>query len=94
MTQHLTKERKYNKIDNMSRLKGGLATKGTSTFTKEYQGLTHTSRMTKSALEASDNGRCWWIRDFILGDAKAGHNTHAIVYEGQGQELYPSKAYE
>jgi hypothetical protein len=93
MTQHLTKERKYNKIDNMSRLKGGLATKGTSTFTKEYQGLTHTSRMTKSALEASDNGRCWWIRDFILGDAKAGNNTHAIIYQGNGQELYPSKAY-
>ena len=93
MTQHLTKERKYNKIDNMSRLKGGLATKGTSTFTKEYQGLTHTSRMTKSALEASDNGICWWIRDFILGDAKAGNNTHAIIYQGNGQELYPSKAY-
>ena len=89
-----TKERHYNKIDSISRLKGGLATKGTSIFIKEYRGLTHASRMTKSALEASDNGRCWWIRDFILGDAKAGHNTHAIVYEGQGQELYPSKAYE
>ena len=93
MEQYLTKERKYNKIDNISRLKGGLATKGTSIFVKEYRGLTHASRMTKSALAASDNGRCWWIRDFILGDAKAGKNTHAVVYEGNGQELYPSKTY-
>jgi hypothetical protein len=94
MVKQLTKERQYNKIDNISRLQGGLATKGTTIFTKEYQGLTFTSRMAKSALVASDNGRCWWIRDYILGDAKAGKNTHAVIYEGYGQELYPSKAYK
>jgi len=90
MTQHLTKERKYNKIDNMSRLKGGLATKGTSTFTKEYQGLTHTSRMTKSALEASDNGRCWWIHDYIV---RTTINVQAkpplASHTGLAKELYP-----
>ena len=26
-------------------------------------------RMKKAALEASDNGRCWWIYQFLIGDA-------------------------
>ena len=26
-------------------------------------------RIKKAALEASDNGRCWWIYQFIIGSA-------------------------
>ena len=67
LNNYYTKERKYNKIPSVSRNKGGQANKGTTTFTKEYQGLTWNQRTTKSALVASDNGRCWWIHDFIMG---------------------------
>tara|TARA_R110002020_G_scaffold152143_2_gene329758 strand:- start:1586 stop:1867 length:282 start_codon:yes stop_codon:yes gene_type:complete len=34
-------------------------------FTKEYKGLSYEERIQKAALIASDNGRCWWIYDFI-----------------------------
>ena len=90
---YYSKERKYNKISNNSRIEASKNKKGTTGFIPEYQNLTFQERYKKAALIASDNGRCWWIRDFILGDAKAGNNTHAIIYQGNGQELYPSKAY-
>ena len=60
------KERKYNKIDPVSRLKGGKSTKGMTKFAKGYEGLTWQDRVKKSALIASDNGRCWWIYDYIM----------------------------
>ena len=27
------------------------------------------TRLKKAALKASDNGRCWWIYQFLVGDA-------------------------
>ena len=31
----------------------------------KYQGLTSIERAKQVALDASDNGRCWWIHDYI-----------------------------
>ena len=61
-----TKERHYGDIAPISRLKGGITNKGTSIFTKDYQGLDFQSRTKRVANQASDNGRCWWIHDYIL----------------------------
>ena len=81
MVTQLTRERQYNKIDGISRLKGGLANKGTSIFIKEYQGMNFASRTKKSALDVSDNGRCWWVHDYILKGTFPIHaETTARVY--------------
>ena len=34
-------------------------------YIKEYQGLFQGERFLKAADIASDNGRCWWIREFV-----------------------------
>lgn len=85
-----TKERHYNKIDSISRLKGGAANKGTSIFIKAYQGLTFGGRTAKSASEASDNGRCWWIHDYIMGDNRALRVDTHKEYEGNPKDLHPT----
>ena len=61
-----TKERKYNKIDPISRLQGG-NTKGTTQFAEGYEELSWQDRVKNAALKSSDNGRCWWIHDYIIG---------------------------
>ena len=65
--QYTKKEKTCSKMNDISRLKGGLTNKGLSTFAKEYQNLTWNTRTTKAALAASDKGRCWWIYDYIVG---------------------------
>ena len=62
----LTKERKYNKIADLSRIKGGLTNAGTTIYLPEYKNMTWQQRVQKSALQSSDNGRCWWIYDHII----------------------------
>ncbi len=37
-------------------------------YTKEYQGLPYHEKIKKAALIASDNGRCWWIYQYIMLD--------------------------
>ena len=85
-----TQERRYHKIPELSRKKGGVANKGTSIFTKEYQGLTWNSRAQKAAKIASDNGRCWWIYDYIMGDNRAQAKDVHKVYKGSAKEIYPT----
>ena len=70
------KERKYNNISNQSRLEASKANRGKTVFTKEYQGLTFQERYKKAALIASDNGRCWWIKDYIMQEV---HNRQEII---------------
>ena len=70
------KERKYNNISNASRLEASKANKGKTSFSKEYQGLTFQERYKKAALIASDNGRCWWIKDYIMQEV---HNRQEII---------------
>ena len=32
----------------------------------EYKGLSGHAQRKKAALKSSDNGRCWWIYDFLM----------------------------
>ena len=34
-------------------------------YLKEYQGLDVIARAKKAAMAVSDNGRCWWIHDWV-----------------------------
>ena len=83
-------ERRYHKISDISRKKGGVSNKGTSVFIKEYQGLTWNGRAKKAALVASDNGRCWWIHDYIMGDNRALRVDTHKEYEGNPKDLHPT----
>jgi hypothetical protein len=38
---------------------------GVTSFTDEYKGLTFEQRQHQAGLNASDNGRCWWIYKYI-----------------------------
>ena len=38
---------------------------GNTVFCEKYKGLSFEQRLRKAALEASDNGRCWWIEAFL-----------------------------
>ena len=87
----MNKERKYNKIDQLSRNKGGQANKGTSIFSKEYIGLSWQDRIKKAALKASDNGRCWWVYDYIMRTTiRTGIKPNLANHTGLAKELYPS----
>ena len=33
---------------------------------EEYRGLPKYNQMKKAALSASDNGRCWWIYEYLM----------------------------
>jgi hypothetical protein len=35
-------------------------------LTKQYRGMTSHEARIKAIAEASDNGRCWWIKDFLV----------------------------
>ena len=84
-----TKERKYNKIDSISRLNGG-NTKGTNGFAKEYQQLQWQARVKQAALNSSDNGRCWWIHDYIIGTTINIPKKQPLAnHTGVAKELYP-----
>tara|TARA_R110002110_G_scaffold26982_5_gene98721 strand:- start:1921 stop:2142 length:222 start_codon:yes stop_codon:yes gene_type:complete len=37
-------------------------------YLEEYKGLDILTRAKKAALYASDNGRCWWIYDWVYND--------------------------
>jgi hypothetical protein len=37
-------------------------------YLKEYRNMSHHERVKKAALLASDNGRCWWVYQFIMLD--------------------------
>jgi hypothetical protein len=46
-------------------------------YSEEYLNMTTHERRIKSAKNASGNGRCWWIYQWIMGEYKAqGNVTH------------------
>ena len=88
--KYYNKERKYNKINDISRRKGGKSAKGITQFAKEYKGLSWQDRVKKSAMKASDNGRCWWIHDYIIGTTiNAPRKQPLANHTGVAKELYP-----
>ena len=90
LNNYYSKERKYNKIPSVSRNKGGQANRGTSIFSEEYQNMTWQSRAKKSALKASDNGRCWWIFEYLIGDSRARTKDAHADYRGNPKDLHPT----
>ena len=64
--KYYNKERRYNKIP-MESIKSSHRTKGRKTkFAKGYENMSWQERIKKGALKASDNGRCWWVYDYII----------------------------
>ncbi len=45
--------------------KGG-NNKDNNMYIKEYENMRVDSRDRKVALDVSDNGRCWWVYDYII----------------------------
>ena len=64
--KYYNKERKYNKVSAEAIKASRKSCKGVTSFSKEYRGLTHAQRTKKAAANASDNGRCWWIYEYII----------------------------
>lgn len=43
-----------------------MARKDKPTYRKEYRGLTQNQMLYQSALDYSDNGRCWWVKQKLI----------------------------
>tara|TARA_B100001094_G_C18041725_1_gene725343 strand:+ start:444 stop:659 length:216 start_codon:yes stop_codon:yes gene_type:complete len=52
-----------NTTENKLRTEGSRTS--TTYYSDDYQGLSVIGRAKKAAMLASDNGRCWWIHDYI-----------------------------
>ena len=63
--QENKKKATFVKMENRNKIP---ANKGISYFTKPYQNMHPLQRKKQSALDASDNGRCWWIYTFLMGN--------------------------
>ena len=91
MIEYYGKERKYNKVSKISVRESSRNRKGHTKFAKGYEGLTWQQRVKKGAMEASDNGKCWWVHDYIM---KTTINTSRpepyATHTGLAKELYPS----
>ena len=58
-----------NKVGNKVRNKNAynaIARDKFPTYRKEYRGLLKSKIIYKAALDYSDNGRCWWIRQKLI----------------------------
>ena len=47
-------------------------------YRKEYRNMTTHERRDKAAREASNNGRCWWIYQYLLIPEYTGSDKHKI----------------
>tara|TARA_B100000519_G_scaffold199420_1_gene210617 strand:+ start:1491 stop:1727 length:237 start_codon:yes stop_codon:yes gene_type:complete len=71
---YLGKERKYKKMSKESIKEANRLSKGPKpVYAEEYRGLSWQERVKKAALNASDNGRCWWIYDHIMRSTLQRH---------------------
>tara|TARA_Y100000593_G_scaffold94964_1_gene197669 strand:- start:12324 stop:12518 length:195 start_codon:yes stop_codon:yes gene_type:complete len=43
-----------------------IPTKKVAYYSEDYVNLRRCDKLKKAALKASDNGRCWWIYQYIL----------------------------
>ena len=66
LNSYYSKERKYSKISAENIRASRRNFKPESIYNKEYKGLSYNDRVKKAASNASDNGRCWWIYDYII----------------------------
>ena len=91
LNKYYGKERKYNKMSNESRKESRRNANGHTKFAKGYEGMTWQQRVKKSAMDASDNGRCWWVYDHIMRTTISSNKKEPMAsHTGLANELYPS----
>ena len=84
------KERRYNKIPAESIKASRRNASGHTKFSKGYENMTWAQRVKKSAMDASDNGRCWWIHDHIIRTTISSNKQEPLAnHTGLAKELYP-----
>jgi len=64
--KYYSKERKYNNIPMESINSSNRTKSGKTKFAKGYENMSWQERIKTAALKASDNGRCWWVYDYIM----------------------------
>ena len=66
LNNYYSKERKYSKVSKESIKASRRNCGGNTKFAEEYKNMPWQDRIKKAALSASDNGRCWWVYDYIM----------------------------
>ena len=90
LNNYYNKERKYSKVSKESIKASRRNAGGHTKFAKGYDKMTWQERVKKSAMDASDNGRCWWIHDFIVRTTINTSSKPAMAtHTGLAKELYP-----
>ena len=91
LDRYYNKERKYNKISKESIKASRKRATGHTKFAKGYENMTWQQRVKKSAMDASDNGRCWWVHDYIVRTTISSTKKEPLAsHTGLAKELYPS----
>tara|TARA_R100001530_G_scaffold108999_2_gene76469 strand:+ start:165 stop:404 length:240 start_codon:yes stop_codon:yes gene_type:complete len=71
LNNYYCKERKYNKVSKESIKASRRNASGNTKFAKGYENMSWQDRVKKGAMNASDNGRCWWVYEYIVGTTMA-----------------------
>ena len=66
LNNYYSKERKYSKVSKESIKASRRNAGGHTKFSKGYENMSWQDRVKKGAMNASDDGRCWWIYDYII----------------------------
>ena len=91
LDRYYNKERKYNKISKESIKASRKRATGHTKFAKGYENMTWQQRVKKSEMDASDNGRCWWVHDYIVRTTISSTKKEPLAsHTGLAKELYPS----
>ena len=91
LDRYYNKERKYNKISKESIKASRKRATGHTKFAKGYENMTWQQRVKKSTMDASDNGRCWWVHDYIVRTTISSTKKEPLAsHTGLAKELYPS----
>ena len=66
LNKYYSKERKYSKVSKESIKASRRNAGGHTKFAKGYENMSWQDRVKKGAMNASADGRCWWIYDYII----------------------------
>ena len=89
LNNYYSKERKYSKMSKESIKESRRNCNGKTKFTKGYENMSWQNRIKKAALNASDNGRCWWVYDYIMRTTIRSKKEPLASHTGLAKELYP-----
>ena len=90
LNNYYSKERKYKKMSKESIKESRRNAGGHTKFAKGYENMSWQQRVKKSAMDASDNGRCWWVHDYIVRTTLSTSKKEPLAsHTGLAKELYP-----